>query len=168
MTWYQQHATFSGSKWCLRGNDRHWGNIYKLYGLYIFLREGHHFVLYVLNGEATLWHKLNKLYSFLTPTESSARSALAGPGPPLNPLNTLRLFSAIFWFFILQHLWKMHLLPIQVFFSHKRMHIIKERKKKNFTARSSNCSVTAKVCPMLVETPYSGGVINPKTYFNQE
>ena len=43
---------------------RHWGNICKLYRLYIFLREGHHFVLYVLNGEATLWHKLHKLYSF--------------------------------------------------------------------------------------------------------
>ena len=29
---------------------RHRGNIHKLYRLYIFLREGHHFVLYVLNG----------------------------------------------------------------------------------------------------------------------
>ena len=29
---------------------RHWGNIYKQYRLYICLREGHHFVLYVLNG----------------------------------------------------------------------------------------------------------------------
>ena len=25
-----------------------------------------------------------------------------------------------------------------------------------------------KLCPMLVETPYSGGVINPKTYLNHE
>ena len=30
------------------------------------MREGHYFVLYVLNGEATLWLKLHKLYSFLT------------------------------------------------------------------------------------------------------
>ena len=30
------------------------------------------------------------------------------------------------------------------------------------TARSSNCSVSAKFCPMLVEMPYSGGVFNPK------
>ena len=33
--------------------------------VYIFLGEGHHFVLYVLNVKATLWHKLHKLYSFL-------------------------------------------------------------------------------------------------------
>ena len=41
-------------------------HIHKLYRLYIFMREGRHFVLYVLNGEATLWHKLNvhELYSF--------------------------------------------------------------------------------------------------------
>ena len=37
-------------QWALR----HWGNIYKLYSLYSFLREGHNFVLYVLNGKATL------------------------------------------------------------------------------------------------------------------
>ena len=42
------------------------GNIYKLYRLYILVREGHHLVQYVLNGEATLWPKLHKLYSFPT------------------------------------------------------------------------------------------------------
>ena len=36
------------------------------------------------------------------------------------------------------------------------------------TARSSNCSVSAKFFPMLVEKPYFGGVINPKTYLNHE
>ena len=50
---------------------RHWGNIYKLYRRYTFLREGHHFVLYVLNGEATLWQKLHELYSFLTVNQQS-------------------------------------------------------------------------------------------------
>ena len=34
---------------------RHRGNIHKLYRLYIFLREGHHFVLYVLNGPIYLF-----------------------------------------------------------------------------------------------------------------
>ena len=36
-----------------------WGALYRVY---IFLREGHPFLLYVLNGRATLWHKVNKLY----------------------------------------------------------------------------------------------------------
>ena len=35
-------------------------------------------------------------------------------------------------------------------------------------ARSLNCSVSAKFFLMLVETPYFGGVINPKTYLNYE
>jgi hypothetical protein len=42
------------------------------------------------------------------------------------------------------------------------MHIIK--KKEILIAKSSNCSVSAKFFPMLVEKPYFGGVINPKTY----
>ena len=50
--------------WASEATLRHWGNVYKLYRLYVFLREGHRFVLYALNGEATLWHKLQKLYSF--------------------------------------------------------------------------------------------------------
>ena len=36
------------------------------------------------------------------------------------------------------------------------------------TAKYSNCSVSAKFFPMLVETPYFGGVIYPKTYLNYE
>jgi hypothetical protein len=32
------------------------------------------------------------------------------------------------------------------------------------TARPSYCTVKAKFCPMLVETPNTGGVIDPKTY----
>ena len=35
-------------------------------------------------------------------------------------------------------------------------------------ARSSNCSVSAKFFPMLVEMPYFWGVINPKTYLNHD
>ena len=35
-------------------------------------------------------------------------------------------------------------------------------------ARSSNCSISAKFFPMLLETPYFGGVINTKTYLNHE
>ena len=46
------------------------------------------------------------------------------------------------------------------------MHVIK--KMKLVTARSSNCSVSAKFFPMLVEKPYLGGVINTKTYLNHE
>ena len=36
------------------------------------------------------------------------------------------------------------------------------------TARSSNCSVSAKFFPMLVKTPSFGGVIDPKSYLNHE
>ena len=46
----------------LEATLRQWGNIHKLYRLYIFLRERHHFVLYVPNGKATHWHKV---YSFI-------------------------------------------------------------------------------------------------------
>ena len=59
----------------------------------------------------------------------------------------------------------MHFIPIQDFF-HKNMHIIK--KKEIFDSKSSNCSVSVKFFPMLVEKPYFGGVINPKTYLNHE
>ena len=46
---------------------------------------------------------------------------------------------------------------------------IELKKNKNFlTARSLNCSILAKFCPMLVQTPYSLGVVIPKTYLNQE
>ena len=51
-------------------------------------------------------------------------------------------------------------------FVHKNMHFIKQ--KFFLTARSSNCSVSAKFFPMMVETPYLGGVINPKIYLNHE
>ena len=59
----------------------------------------------------------------------------------------------------------MHFIQIQDFF-HKNMHVI--RKKELLTARSAKCSVSEKFSPMLVETPYFGGVINPKTYLNHE
>ena len=49
---------------------------------------------------------------------------------------------------------------------HRNMLVIK--KMKFLTARSSKCSVLANLFPMLVKTPYSGGVINPKTYLNRE
>ena len=51
----------------------------------------------------------------------------------------------------------MHLIPIQDFL-HKNMHVIK--RNKFLTARSSNCSVTAKFFPILVKTLYFGGIIN--------
>ena len=59
----------------------------------------------------------------------------------------------------------MHFVPIQDFF-HKNMQVIK--KKAFLTTRSSNCSVSAKLFPMLVETPYFWGVIDPKTYSNHD
>ena len=59
----------------------------------------------------------------------------------------------------------MHLISIQDFF-HKNMHVIKNNKK--MSAKSSHCSVSAKFFPMLVETPYFWGVINPKTYLNHD
>ena len=84
------------------------------------------------------------------------------------PLKTLTLFfpqTVFFFIFFFEYLWKVHLVPIQDFF-HKNMHVIK--KKEFLTARSSNWSVPAKFFPMLVEKPFIGGVINPKTYKNHE
>ena len=59
----------------------------------------------------------------------------------------------------------MHLIQIQDFY-HKNIHVIK--RKKISTARSINYSVLAKFFPILVETLYFGGVINPKNYLNHE
>ena len=43
------------------------------------------------------------------------------------------------------------------------------KKRKTFlTARSSSHSVSVMFFPMLVETPYFGGVFNPKSYLNHE
>ena len=53
--------------------------------------------------------------------------------------------------------------PVQDCF-HKNIHVI----IFFLTTRFSNCSVSAKFCPMLVETHNSWGVINRKTYLNHE
>ena len=54
---------------------------------------------------------------------------------------------------------KMHFIQIKNFF-HKNMQVIK--KKELLTARSSNCSVSAKFFSMLMKRPYFGGVIYKK------
>ena len=54
----------------------------------------------------------------------------------------------------------MYFIPIKYFFSQKNPH---NKKFKFVTARSSNFSATAEFSPMLVETPYSGGVIQKPT-----
>ena len=59
----------------------------------------------------------------------------------------------------------MHLIPIQDFF-HKNMHIIK--KKEFFDRKVFKLQRFSKFFPMLVETPYFWGVINPKTYLNHD
>ena len=71
---------------------RHWGNIYKLYRLNIFLREGHHFVLYVLNGKATLWHNLHKLYSFLTVNQQTNKCCFQKQHQPNHAWGSVWLF----------------------------------------------------------------------------
>ena len=53
----------------------------------------------------------------------------------------------------------MHFIPIQDFF-HKNMHIIK--KKEIFYRKVSKLQRLSKVFTNVGETPYFGGVINPK------
>ena len=55
----------------------------------------------------------------------------------------------------------MHFIPI-VF--HKNMHIIKKR--EIFYRKIFKLQRFSKVFPNDVETPYFGGVINPKSYLN--
>ena len=86
-------------------------------------------------------------------------------GPLLNPSNTLRIFPQNGLNFFLQHSQKMHLIPIQDFFTKE---CTQYERQIFLTARSSNCSVSAKIFPMWVEKPYFGGVINSKTYLNHE
>ena len=87
-------------------------------------------------------------------------------GAPFKPFrNTMTFFPLnVFIFFFNIHK-KCSLYQFKIFV-HKNMYLIK--KKDFLTTRSSNCSVSAKFFPMLVETPYFGGVINPKTYLNHE
>ena len=59
----------------------------------------------------------------------------------------------------------MHLISIQDLL-HENVHVIK--KKENFNRKVFKLQRFSKVFPMLVETPYFGGVINPKTYLNHE
>ena len=57
-------------------------NIYKLYRLHIFLREGHLFLLCVLKGEATLWHKPYIFFAVDTRTNKcTVVNVLIGPKP---------------------------------------------------------------------------------------
>ena len=85
MTCYQLHATFSGSKWCLTVNQQT--------NEYCF--QKHHFVLYVLNGEATLWHKLHKLYSLLTVNQQTNKYCFQKQQQPNHAWGSLWLFYAL-------------------------------------------------------------------------
>ena len=60
----------------------------------------------------------------------------------------------------------MNYIPIHNFLSQK--YAGNKKEKKLLTARSSNCSVSAKFFPMLVKTPYFEGVINQNTFLNHE
>ena len=85
-------------------------------------------------------------------------------GPPLNPSNTIWLFpqNVLNFFNILEKcIWSQF-----KNFSQKYAH--NKKREECLTARSSNCCVSAKLCPLLVETPYSGGVINPKICLNHK
>ena len=76
----------------LEATIRHWGNIYKLYRLYIFYREGHHFVLYVLKGKATLHRTLHKLYSFLTVKQQTNKCCFQNQQQPNHAWGSAWLF----------------------------------------------------------------------------
>ena len=77
--------------------------------------------------------------------------------------HTKTYFHKIF-FLLFFTIHKNVLVPIQDLFFFN-IHI---KMKNKMTARSLSCSVSAKFFPMLVETPYFGGVINPKTYLNYD
>ena len=81
------------------------------------------------------------------------------------PSNTLKLFSTKCFKFFSLTIHKKCFDTKSEFF-HKNMLIVK--KKDIFTARSSNCSVSAKFFRMLVKTPSFGGIINPKTNLNHK
>jgi hypothetical protein len=71
---------------------RQWGNIYKLYRLYIFMREAQHCVLYVLNGEAILWHNLHNLHSFLTGNRPTSKCCFQKQQQPNHAWGSVWLF----------------------------------------------------------------------------
>ena len=71
-----------------------------------------------------------------------------------------KMFLFIFFFFKIYKKWIWYQFKI---FSKKYAH-----NKKKMTARSWNCSVSAKFFPMLVKTLCFGGIINQKTYWNHE
>ena len=85
-------------------------------------------------------------------------------GPPLRPLTTLWLFSAILFSIFVSTFIKRAFATNSRFF-HKNMQVIKN--KEIFDRKVFKLQRSAKFFPMLVETPYFGRVINPKTYLNQ-
>ena len=79
-------------------------------------------------------------------------------GAPFKPSKKTMTFSAIFFSSSIFLKQECILYKLKIFFTK----ICTEKKIKFVAARSSNCSVTVKFCPMLVKNPYSGGVINQK------
>ena len=88
-------------------------------------------------------------------------------GAPLSTLKEIPHFFSSFFFSLSTFIKKIHLIPIQDF-CFKCARNKKERNCSPQALSSSNCTNSAKFFPMLVETPYFGVVINPKTYVNHE
>ena len=76
---------------------RHWGNIYILYRLYTFSREGHPFVLHVLNGETIFRPELNKLCTFLTVNQQTNKYCFQKQQQPNHAWGSVWLFYDLQW-----------------------------------------------------------------------
>ena len=97
------------------------------------------------------WKKTKKIFS-------RKKSFSVYEGAPFKPFKHTMTFSRNSFFLIF-------FLNI-----HKKCiwYLFKTKRKNFLTARSSNCSVSAKFFPMLVKTLYFGRIINKKTYLNHE
>ena len=93
--------------------------------------------------------------------KNSEKSHIVFEGPLQTHWNFVFFSAKCFFKFFFNIHNKRILYQFKTFF-HKNNQVIKRRKL--LTARSSNYSVSAKFFPMLVKTPYIGGIINQKTY----
>ena len=76
-------------------------HIHKLYRLYIFMRDGRHFELHALNGEATLWHKLSvhELYSFFAVYQQTNKCTVVKSSNGIGNVaaETVRIWKSVSW-----------------------------------------------------------------------
>ena len=112
-------------------------------------------------GCVTLTPLITVHFSWMLKKKNGEKSLSVFAGAPFTPFKHTTPFFRKMFQILFSTFMKSAFYINSRFFAQKEE---RNKKIKYWTARSLKFSVTAKFCPMLEETPYFGGVINPKTY----